>query len=228
MPIVTQAARHFQKPWALVAKYLFAKLLIPQRWTDGCKAQQEHSDDPRFVGVCDSGTPRPLLPVSMAVVEVRGLAECLLPAASLLRRMSPQSARGPPYRKYPASYFRVPHLIAPGRVQIENFLDSRRVSSQIICPRAQLSLINSYICMSPVIIHIWSQCHLLTLCFALSVRGNKCFVGQQKQPADGFSEWCWHTDNAQQLQAYKIILKIASYYASEHIKMSIFSLWHLK
>lgn len=199
------------------------------KWTDGGKAQQEQSDDLRCVGVCGAEVKRQrytsTTPTSFSGRSWGANASYRLP---LCFGGCLQSVQGPPYQKYPTSHFRVPHLIGPGRVEIENFLDSHRGSSQIICPRAHLSLINPYICMSPVIIHIWSQCHLLTLCFALSVRGNKCFVGQQKQPADGFSEWCWHTDNAQQLQAYKIILKIASYYASEHIKMSIFSLWHLK
>lgn len=88
MPIVTQAARHFQKPWAIVAKYLLAKLLITQRWTEwsiwinGQTAVRHNRNIPMtcvllaFVALksSHSSTSRPLLPVSMAVVEARGLS----------------------------------------------------------------------------------------------------------------------------------------------------------
>lgn len=121
---------------------------------------------------------------------------------------------GVPYRKYPTSCFRVLLLIGPGWAWIKDWLDSFRECAQIVRPEPQLFLINRYICISPAIINIWVS-SLSTPCFALFVRGNKCIVGQQKQPADSFTEWCWHVDNAQRLQAYKIILKIASYYASE-------------
>lgn len=157
-------------------------------------------------------------------MPIRGWAnDCLLPAASLLRRTSPQMRicrnlplplPAFPYRKYPTSCFRVLHLIGPGWAWIEDWLDSFRECAQIVCPEARLLLINRYICISPAIINIWVS-SLSTPCFALFVRGNKCIVGQQKQPADGFTEWRWHIDNAQQLQAHKIILKIASHYASE-------------
>lgn len=205
-------------PFSRVAKHLLAKLLIPQRCTmdgmvdldkrtDGGKAQQEQSDDLRFVGVCGAEVKRQrhtsTTPTSFygrccgAWPSRTPLTGCLSTSGDVSSRSRvPRTGNIP----LPISVCHISSVQAESRWKISSTVTEAVLRSSV--PGLNYPwLIPTFACLQwsytydPSVI-CW---HCALLCLFVE---NKCFVGQQKQPADGFSEWCWHTDNARQLQAF--------------------------